>query len=464
MMLDEVIGKIDRLKQEWDAAQPLPTADRDRLWRKFRLEWNYNSNHIEGNTLTYGETELLLIFGQTEGGHAFREYEEMKAHDLAIDYVRELARAPQPVTEGDVRSLNKMLLKEPFWKAAATFEGEATRKQIIPGEYKTSPNNVRTATGEIFQFADPIDIPARMSALIAWLRHALESGEDDVTRIIGKLHHEFVLIHPFDDGNGRVARLLVNYVLYRLGYPPIIIKSRDKKNYLAALNRADVGDLDAFVLYLANELVWSLEVSLKAARGESIEEPDDVDKDVAIFARRHQAQAKPPEKSVELVQANARQVWIPIMQMVIEKLSPLLGVFGNAQWSVSQHLKPGIYGFSEKPCKEWSGSVQSFESGWHDVLLVYGRSQSGALVVPDRFDFLISLEGFLAEGRQVKARQSIHIQLDAFSWALSAINVDLPKLSHRYDDPVTHEKQTQLANMLVKDLLKQVQDQTQSKS
>lgn len=457
MMLDEVIGKIDRLKQEWEAAQPLTTADRDRLWRKLRLEWNYNSNHIEGNTLTYGETELLLIFGQTEGGHTFREYEEMKAHDLAIDFVRELARAPQPVTEGDVRSLNKLLLKEPFWKTAATFDGEATRKQIIPGEYKTSPNNVRTTTGEIFQFADPIDVPARMSALIAWLRHALESGEDDVTRIIGKLHHEFVLIHPFDDGNGRVARLLVNYVLYRLGYPPVIIKSKDKRNYLAALNRADVGDLDAFVLYLANELVWSLEVSLKAARGESIEEPDDVDKEVAIFARRHQAQAKPPEKSGELLQTNARQVWIPLMKLVMEKVAPLLSVFGNTQCKVSQHLKPGIYGFAEKPCMEWSGPVQSIENGWDDVLLVYGRSQSGVLIMPDRFDILISLEGFLSEGRQVKARQLIHIRLDAFSWALSAIDVDLPVQSHRYDEPVTHETQVQLANVLVKDLLKQIQ-------
>ena len=464
MMLDEVFGKIDSLKQEWDAAQPLATADRDRLWRKFRLEWNYNSNHIEGNTLTYGETELLLIFGQTEGGHTFREYEEMKAHDLAIDFVRELARAPQPVTEVDVRSLNKLLLKEPFWKAATTSAGEDTRKQIIPGEYKSSPNNVRTATGEIFFFADPIDTPARMSALVSWLQGVLENEEAHVAQIIGKLHHEFVLIHPFDDGNGRVARLLVNYVLFRRGYPPIIIKSRDKRNYLAALNRADTGDWDAFVLYLANELLWSLDVSLRAAKGQSIEEPDDVDKEVAIFARRHQTKPKPPEKSADLLHAAARQVWIPLMELVIEKMKPMLSLFGTAQLDAIQSIRPGSYRFLVNPLLSWTGRLDAEKQGWRNVFEGYGKLLSGKVLVPDAFDFVIVLAGFVSIDESVEAKLSIHIQLDAFSWSLSAINVDLPRKNHRYDEPVTHETQVELANTLVKDLLKQIQRQSESKA
>src|ERR1051325_8533016 len=82
------------LQNKWIAAQPLKAEDEQRLWDKFRLEWNYNSNHIEGNTLTYGETELLLFQGQTTGTHTIREYEEMKAHDVAIAHVRELASSP----------------------------------------------------------------------------------------------------------------------------------------------------------------------------------------------------------------------------------------------------------------------------------------------------------------------------------------------------------------------------------
>ena len=86
---------------EWQSLQPLIREDSDRLWRKLRLDWNYHSNHIEGNTLTYGETEILLIHGQATGDHGLRDYEEMKAHDVAIDHMRQLVDDDRPLTEAD---------------------------------------------------------------------------------------------------------------------------------------------------------------------------------------------------------------------------------------------------------------------------------------------------------------------------------------------------------------------------
>ncbi len=80
--LPSSLEKIDSLRQQLKKLKPLKREDEERLWKKFRLEWNYNSNHIEGNTLTYGQTELLLIFEKTTGDHDMREYEEMKAHDV----------------------------------------------------------------------------------------------------------------------------------------------------------------------------------------------------------------------------------------------------------------------------------------------------------------------------------------------------------------------------------------------
>ena len=125
---------------EWRERWPtMREEDEERLWRKLRLEWNYNTNHIEGNTLTYHETELLLIHGRTAGGHPMRHYEEMKAHDVAIDHTRHLADAERVLGEGDIRDLNKTLLKEPFWQTARTSDGQQTRKRIVPGEYKTFP-------------------------------------------------------------------------------------------------------------------------------------------------------------------------------------------------------------------------------------------------------------------------------------------------------------------------------------
>ena len=148
--IDSLPGDLRQLARDWLAAQPLPAENENLLWQRLRIEWNYNSNHIEGNTLTYGETLLLLIHGRTRGEHLLREYEEMRGHDVAIELVRALAREDRPLVEGDLRDLNRIVLKEGFWRVAQTPDGEPTRKWIEPGCYKTQPNPVITATGELF--------------------------------------------------------------------------------------------------------------------------------------------------------------------------------------------------------------------------------------------------------------------------------------------------------------------------
>ena len=209
--MNDDFQQLNVLRDQWQAAQPLAAEHRDRLWKKLRLEWNYHSNHIEGNTLTYGETELLLIHDRTTGNHTHREYLEMKAHDTAIEYVRALAADTERLlTESDIRDLNRIILKEPFWKAAETADGQPTRIEILPGQYKPSPNNVRLPNGEIFYFASVEDTPPRMAALSEWLKEQLSAPTIHTVALAAKLHHGFVRPQPFGDGNGRVGRLLVN--------------------------------------------------------------------------------------------------------------------------------------------------------------------------------------------------------------------------------------------------------------
>lgn len=260
---DALTQKLIQLAEAWKAIQPLKPEDERHLWKKLRLEWNYNSNHIEGNTLTYGETELLLIHGQTMGSHQLREYEEMKAHDVAITRLRELAQEKRPITEIEIRTWNEIILKEPFWKSVLTPEGDPTRKQIVPGQYKSTPNSVRTATGELFEFAAPLDVPARMADLVAKLNHAISSPIIELPAQLAKTHHEFSIIHPFDDGNGRVARLILNYILLRRDLVPIVIPTEEKKAYLSALRQADVGLFNALIPYIAGRLAAALEEGLR---------------------------------------------------------------------------------------------------------------------------------------------------------------------------------------------------------
>lgn len=262
--IDSLPADVRDLARDWLAAQPLPPENENRLWQRLRIEWNYNSNHIEGNTLTYGETLLLLIHGRTRGEHLLREYEEMRGHDVAIELVRALAREERPLGEGDLRDLNRIVLKEGFWRVARTPEGEPTRKWIEPGRYKSQPNHVITATGELFHFATPEETPARMADLVDWLRGEIQTPTLALPTLLARLHHEFIRIHPFDDGNGRVVRLLLNYVLLRAGLLPLVVKSTDRRRYLATIALADAGELAPLAEFFNEALRWSLSLGLAA--------------------------------------------------------------------------------------------------------------------------------------------------------------------------------------------------------
>lgn len=305
----------------------MSTEDEKRLWKKFQLEWNYHSNHIEGNTLTYGETELLLVHHQVTGTHDVRDIEEMKAHDLAINYLKELVKDERSIIETDIRDLNQILLKEPFYKEALTKDGKPTTKKIIPGEYKTTPNNVKLKDGSMFEFASPLDVPIKIQELLTWLHKELEKTDLHPIEIATFLHHRFVLIHPFDDGNGRTARLLMNYVLLRYGYPPVIVKTETKSQYLAALQLADADEPATLVKFLGKELDWSLDTAIKAAKGVSIADEDDLDKEIALFVKNQTNIGKNVvPKSNEVIQSLAETTFLPLLRLAInkvEKFSPL---------------------------------------------------------------------------------------------------------------------------------------------
>ena len=285
-MNESILRQIDRLEKTLKSLLPMKEEDQQRLDKKFRLEFNYNSNHIEGNTLTYGETELLLIFDETRGNHTFREYEEMEAHDVAFALIKEWAGDKEyPLTEMDIKNLNKTILVKPFWKDAITSDGQNTRRQIKVGDYKEQPNSVRLQNGEIFHYASPSETPIKMGELIEWFREEEEKKSLHPVELAALLHYQFVLIHPFDDGNGRISRLLLNYVLLKNGFPPVIIKSEDKKSYLSALHLADIGDTEAFIDYIGAQLIWSLSLGVKAAKGESLDEPGDLDKKLTLLKK-----------------------------------------------------------------------------------------------------------------------------------------------------------------------------------
>ncbi len=318
----DYIAKVDSLKEALDRLLPMTKKDQNRLERKISLEFNYNSNHIEGNTLTYGQTELLLFFDQGSGDLNASDLEEMKAHNVALKLVTKYAQEKdRKLTSVDIRELNQIILVRPYWKEAVTLHGDAGSKEIIPGQYKTTPNSVRLRNGEVHEYTAPEETPAAMSDLLDWYHKSMDIMHP--VQLAAELHYRFVCIHPFDDGNGRVARLLMNYVLLKFGYPLAIIKSQDKEGYLQALRKADVGNMNSIVEYIEKSLLWSLELSIKCAKGESIEEESDIDKEITLLKREKLAGPqilKSSKVSLKLYHEVEDVLWKPVV-LEVNKLA-----------------------------------------------------------------------------------------------------------------------------------------------
>jgi Fic family protein len=146
----------------------------------------------------------------------------------------------RPLTTSFIRELNGIILKQNFWKNAITPSGQPARMEVKVGEYKTRPNSVMTQAGTIFEYALPEVTPMLMNDLVAWYNHEYQKGKLSPIELATLLHYRYIRIHPFEDGNGRIARLLVNYVLLKYDYPMIVIQTSDRENYINTLNQCDI--------------------------------------------------------------------------------------------------------------------------------------------------------------------------------------------------------------------------------
>jgi Fic family protein len=295
-----MLNQVLLLKNELDALRPLGREQEAIIMQKFRLDWNYHSNHLEGNSLTYGETKALILFGLTAQGKPLKDHFEITGHDEAVKWIEDIVKQERPLTESFIRELHTLLLKESYRKRAESPSGIATTREIKVGQYKSVPNHVFTQTGEMFYFASPEETPAKMHDLMEWFREKQANSDTEPVLLAAEFHYRFIRIHPFDDGNGRTARLLMNFILMQYHYPPVIIKTEDKQNYFNMLRLADAGNIEPFVNYIAENLSRSLEIMIKGAKSESIEDPDDLDKEIALLEQKLKGVGNRIEKTKSL--------------------------------------------------------------------------------------------------------------------------------------------------------------------
>lgn len=331
--------KIHELYNEWKSLQPISEEIQNRINQKFMLEFNYNSNHIEGNTLTYGQTELLLMFGKVDSDAKMQDLEEMKAHNVGLKMMQEEANdSERTLSEYFIKTLHKTLIREDYTVRKEQKDGSIVSYTVHAGQYKTRPNSVRTVTGELFEYASPEETPALMNDLVEWYNETSSKGTLSAIELASLFHYRYIRIHPFEDGNGRIARLLVNYILLQKGYPMIIIRSDEKENYLSALNRCDtvvglipsdgakaeIDQIQPFVECMEKCMERALIMRIKAAKGENIDEEDDWKKKLKILSKKVQSS---PYKTNELVNKALKENLFVLNDKIIESLTPFKDMF-----------------------------------------------------------------------------------------------------------------------------------------
>ncbi|MDS0526913.1 Fic family protein [Clostridium sp. SHJSY1] len=237
--------EIDRKKKLLDSKRPLDKEALNNLKKYFDVELTYNSNAIEGNTLTITETKVILEDGLTIGkGKSLREHLEVINHKEAIDYIEDIVIKNLNISEGVIKNLHYIILKSIDNKNA--------------GEYRQS--NV-LISGSKHRPVEHYLVKEKMTELLEWY-----SGNKDKIHPIElatEFHFRYVYIHPFIDGNGRTARLLMNLILMRNGYPITIIRNEDRDEYMKALESASIeNNLEDFLKIVSNALDRSLDTYL----------------------------------------------------------------------------------------------------------------------------------------------------------------------------------------------------------
>ena len=219
--MDALLNAIAAKKDRLDRLRPVSREALAKLEHYYDIELTYTSNAIEGNTLSAVETTLVIEQGVTIGGKPLKDHLEALDHYDAIRYVRELAAQATRLTESDVRNLHRLAMQR--------------SRPDIAGRYADLARYVRTETGR-HAFPSPAEIPALMGDFAAWLGTAPDTLDTAFTA-----HRRLVEIHPFNDGNGRAARLLMNLILIRAGYPPVAVRPEDRLDYIRSLQEAEAG-------------------------------------------------------------------------------------------------------------------------------------------------------------------------------------------------------------------------------
>jgi Fic family protein len=333
MSYSEKRKQVDLLQQKIDAHGMLSTEVKKKINYKFRLDWNYYSNSMEGNTLTMDETRSVMVGNINVENKPIKDILEMNGHDKVITEILKVGKGELRISEARIKEIHKGIMHE---------ENENDKKKI--GVWKTAPNYIINYKKERFDFVSPAEVPEKMHELLNKTNAAIDliqkkkKNAPHPLDVALQFHLDYVLIHPFYDGNGRTARLLTNLLLISFGYPPFWVKTneRDAYNQYIADIQGYGGKPDLFFEYTADMIIRSQQIVLDAIAGKEIEEPDDMDKKLALL-EQELATIDPNEEVKKQFDKNVLfEIYDSWFTQLINEVVPAIQKF-NKFFTGSQH-------------------------------------------------------------------------------------------------------------------------------
>lgn len=405
MSLANLLLKIDSLQYQIDANGNLDETVKKRIQYKFRLDWNYYSNAMEGNSLTKQETRSVMMNNITINGKPIRDVMEVKGHDDAVLEILKISKGEVRLSEKRILEMHKAIIHE-----------EDPEKEGQVGRWKTGANFMQNYRGERFDFLAPELVADAMHELLnktnaqidAFYHAKKESWHPAV--IAFYFHLEYVKIHPFYDGNGRTARLLMNLLLISFGFPPVILNLENKERYYSLLTdiQGYGGNPDLFYEFMGELLIQSQELVLDAMDGKDISEEDDLDKEIALFKKQFKTNTQVVSKSGNTVLDKYTESIKPLFTYYLEKVAQFDELFS----------RKSVYNKIDNEAL-LSGGTDNFDSYFIDLNdeLAQGRNKMSP---PNILELSVDFFGFKNDGLNTfNVNSKVFVHFDEFKYSIS---------------------------------------------
>lgn len=283
MDYQNILNEIEQIKKKVTALGSLSTDQKKKISYKFRLEWNYNSNSMEGNTLTIDDTKEVMVGNISVQNKPLKDIIEMQGHDKVVEDILRIGKAELRLSEKRIKEIHTSIMYE---------ENDIDKDKI--GKWKTGANYILNYKGERYDFVTPDEVPEKIHDLLNRTNADLDAFFQNKKKALHPItialqfHLDYLAIHPFYDGNGRTARILTNLILVACGYNPFWIDEKDRRIYYSLISdiQGYGADKEPFFEHCAQLIKRSEQIVLDVAEGKEIAEESDLDKEIALLAKK----------------------------------------------------------------------------------------------------------------------------------------------------------------------------------